>query len=327
MMADILIDIQKLNKKYTLSSGILTANKRVVPAVNNVDLQIYRGETLGLVGESGCGKSTLARLITRLEKPSSGFICFKGENINSYDKVALKAYRRNVQLIFQDPYSSLNPRKSAFSIIKEPLIIHRTGDRDKRREAVLELMAKVGLTSEQANRYPHEFSGGQRQRIGIARALILKPELVIADEPVSALDVSIQAQILNLLKDLKQDFGLTYLFISHDLNVIRHMSDRIAVMYLGRIVELAENDDIYHHPLHPYTQLLLSAAPTCNPQKRKKPVTIKGEAKSESDQGCNFQNRCLDKLPVCEKQQPVLTEIENKRFCACHLGGLIKLQE
>jgi oligopeptide/dipeptide ABC transporter ATP-binding protein len=327
MMPDILVDIQKLNKKYTLSSGMLTSHKRVVSAVNDVDLQIQRGETLGLVGESGCGKSTLARLITRLEKPSSGVICFKGENINSYDQEALKAYRRNVQLIFQDPYSSLNPRKSAVSIIKEPLIIHRTGDRDKRRESVLELMAKVGLTSEQANRYPHEFSGGQRQRIGIARALILKPELIIADEPVSALDVSIQAQILNLLKDLKRDFGLTYLFISHDLNVIRHMSDRIAVMYLGRIVELAENDDIYNHPLHPYTQLLLSAAPACNPQKRKKPVPIKGEAKSESDRGCNFQNRCLYKLPVCEEQQPELTKIENKRLCACHLAGSVKLQE
>lgn len=323
-MSDILVNIQKLNKKYVLGSGILNSNKRIVSAVNNVDLQIYRGETLGLVGESGCGKSTLARLITRLEKPSSGFICFKGDNVNSYDKEALKAYRRNVQLIFQDPYSSLNPRKSAVSIIKEPLIIHRTGDATKRRESALELMAKVGLTTEQADRYPHEFSGGQRQRIGIARALILKPELVIADEPVSALDVSIQAQILNLLKDLKQDFGLTYLFISHDLNVIRHMSDRIAVMYLGRIVELAENDDIYNHPLHPYTQLLLSAAPSCNPQKRKKTVPITGEAKSESDRGCNFQNRCLARLPVCAEKRPELIEMTDKRLCACHLGVTTK---
>lgn len=326
-MPDILIDIQKLNKKYTLVSGMLNSKSRVVHAVNDVNLQILSGETLGLVGESGCGKSTLARLIVKLEKPSSGFISFKGEDIDSYEKESLKAYRRNVQLIFQDPYSSLNPRKSAASIIKEPLIIHRVGNSDMRQKSVLELMAKVGLNAEQANRYPHEFSGGQRQRIGIARALILNPQLIIADEPVSALDVSIQAQILNLLKDLKQDFGLTYLFISHDLNVIRHMADRIAVMYLGQIVELAENKDIYNSPLHPYTQLLLSAVPTCNPQKKRKKVKIKGEARSEGLRGCNFQNRCPYKLPVCENKQPVLTEIENKRFCACHLAGLIKEQE
>jgi oligopeptide/dipeptide ABC transporter ATP-binding protein len=323
-MSDLLVDIQKLDKKYTLTSGMLNSTNRVVHAVNNVNLQILRGETLGLVGESGCGKSTLARLITRLEKPSSGFISFKGENINSYDKESLKAYRRNVQLIFQDPYSSLNPRKSAAVIIKEPLTIHRIGDRNARRQSVLELMAKVGLSAEQANRYPHEFSGGQRQRIGIARALILRPELIVADEPVSALDVSIQAQILNLLKDLKQEFGLTYLFISHDLNVIRHMSDRIAVMYLGQIVELAENQDIYNSPLHPYTQMLLSAVPDCDPQKKRRKATIKGEARLEGAKGCNFQNRCLYKLPVCLEQQPVLTEINNKRFCACHLGVVTK---
>ena len=325
-MPDILIDIQKLNKEYTLAGGMFNSKNRIIHAVNDVDLQILKGETLGLVGESGCGKSTMARLITRLEKPSSGFISFRGENINSYDKESLKAYRRNVQLIFQDPYSSLNPRKSAVSIIMEPLIIHRNGDKDKRRESVLELMAKVGLSDEQANRYPHEFSGGQRQRIGIARALILKPQLIIADEPVSALDVSIQAQILNLLKDLKQDFGLTYLVISHDLNVIRHMADRIAVMYLGKIVEQAENNDIYSNPLHPYTQLLLSAVPACNPQQKRKKVIIKGEARIEGERGCNFQNRCIYKLPVCKEQQPVLKETGNKRFCACHLAPSIKMQ-
>ncbi|MGV8059330.1 MAG: ABC transporter ATP-binding protein [Smithellaceae bacterium] len=324
-MSDLLVDIQKLDKKYILTTGMLNTKNRVVHAVNNVDLQIFRGETLGLVGESGCGKSTLARLIVKLEKPSSGFIYFKGENINAYDKESLKAYRRNVQLIFQDPYSSLNPRKSAAVIIKEPLTIHRIGNRNTRRETVLELMAKVGLSAEQANRYPHEFSGGQRQRIGIARALILQPELIVADEPVSALDVSIQAQILNLLKNLKQDFGLTYLFVSHDLNVIRHMSDRIAVMYLGQIVELAKNKDIYDHPLHPYTQLLLSAVPDCDPQKKRKTARIKGEARIEGAKGCNFQNRCLYKLPVCQEQQPVLREIQNKGFCACHLAGSIKV--
>lgn len=326
-MPDSLVDIQKLDKKYTLVSGMLNAKNRIVHAVNNLDLQIFKGETLGLVGESGCGKSTLARLITRLEKPSSGFISFKGENINSYNKESLKAYRRNVQLIFQDPYSSLNPRKSAAVIIKEPLTIHRIGNGTTRRESVLELMAKVGLSAEQANRYPHEFSGGQRQRIGIARALILRPELIVADEPVSALDVSIQAQILNLLKDLKHDFGLTYLFISHDLNVIRHMSDRIAVMYLGQIVELAENKDIYDSPFHPYTQMLLSAVPSCDPQRKRKNLTIKGEARIEGAKGCSFQTRCLYKLPVCQVQQPVLKETGNNRFCACHLAGSIKVEE
>lgn len=325
-MSDLLVDIQKLDKKYVLTSGMLNSTKRVVHAVDDVNLQILRGETLGLVGESGCGKSTLAKLITRLEKPSSGFISFKGENINSYDKESLKAYRRNVQLIFQDPYSSLNPRKSAAVIIKEPLTVHRIGDRNTRRAAVVELMAKVGLSAEQANRYPHEFSGGQRQRIGIARALILRPELIVADEPVSALDVSIQAQILNLLQDLKKEFGLTYLFVSHDLNVIRHMADRIAVMYLGRIVELAENKDIYNSPLHPYTQMLLSAVPSCDPQKKRK-AAIKGEARLEGSKGCNFQNRCPYKISVCLEQQPVLTQINNKRFCACHLAGSIEVRE
>jgi len=322
-MTPSLIEIKELHKKYNLSGSIWNSKKRVIPAVNNVSLQIYKGETLGLVGESGCGKSTLARLIARLEKPSSGNIYFKGENIFLYDKKALKAYRRNVQLIFQDPYSSLNPRKSAASVIKEPLTIHRIGNKNQRRESVTQLMEKVGLSREQAHSYPHEFSGGQRQRIGIARALVLQPELIIADEPVSALDVSIQAQILNLLKDLKQDFGLTYLFISHDLNVIRHMSDRIAVMYLGRIVELAENREIYEHPFHPYTRMLLSALPGCDPVGKRRIAAIKGEAGAENDCGCNFQNRCPDKGAICSKQEPVLTQVEDERFCACHLTGSI----
>jgi oligopeptide/dipeptide ABC transporter ATP-binding protein len=322
-MTPSLIEIQKLYKKYSLESGILNSKKRVIPAVNNVSLQIYKGETLGLVGESGCGKSTLARLIAVLEKPSSGNIYFKGEDIFLYDKKALKAYRRNVQLIFQDPYSSLNPRKSAASIIKEPLTIHRIGNKNQRQESVAELMGKVGLSVEQANRYPHEFSGGQRQRIGIARALVLKPELIIADEPVSALDVSIQAQILNLLKDLKQDFGLTYLFISHDLNVIRHMSDRIAVMYLGQIVELAPNSEIYEHPFHPYTRMLLSALPGCDPAGKRRIAAIKGEAGAENDRGCTFQTRCPYQAAICSEQEPVLKQIENERFCACHLTGSI----
>jgi oligopeptide transport system ATP-binding protein len=321
-MTDLLLNIQNLDKKYTLTSGILSSNKRVVHAVNNVNLQIQKGQTLGLVGESGCGKSTLARLIIRLEKPSSGLIHYRCEDINSYNNESLKRYRRDVQLIFQDPYSSLNPRKSATAIIREPLVIHKIGDKKDRYESVLAIMDKVGLNTEQANRYPHEFSGGQRQRIGIARALILRPELIIADEPVSALDVSMQAQILNLLQDLKEEFGLTYLFISHDLNVIRFMSDYIAVMYLGQIVEMAETNDIYNSPLHPYTQMLLAAMPSCVQQKKENQAKIKGEARLESIDGrCYFYNRCPDKLPVCREQRPLLKEINDKRLCACNLIG------
>ena len=322
-MPNVLVEIRELNKKYTLSSGFFNSTKRIIYAVNNIDLQIFKGETLGLVGESGCGKSTLARLITRLEKPSSGFVNFKGENIYSYDREALKSYRRNVQIIFQDTYSSLNPRKSALGTIKEPLTIHHMGNKTDRTEAALSIMAKVGLSKEQANRYSHEFSGGQRQRIGIARALVLNPELIIADEPVSSLDVSIQAQILNLLKDLKNDYNLTYLFISHDLNVIRFISDRVAVMYLGKIVELALNHDIYNRPLHPYTRMLLSAVPSCDPGRKERIVKIKGEAGFENDQGCPFQNRCPYKTDICARIEPKLEKLDEHSLCACHLTGSI----
>ena len=318
-----LVEIRELNKQYALSGGLFNSQKRIIHAVNNINLQIFKGETLGLVGESGCGKSTLARLITRLEKPSSGHVNFKGEDIFSYDKEELKAYRRNVQIIFQDPYSSLNPRKSALSIIKEPLTIHRIGDKKARNEVALEIMGKVGLKKEQANRYSHEFSGGQRQRIGIARALVLNPELIIADEPVSSLDVSIQAQILNLLRNLKNDYNLTYLFISHDLNVIRYISDRVAVMYLGKIVELAPNGNIYDRPLHPYTRMLLSAVPSCDPRKKKIIMGIKGEARAENEEGCSFQNRCSYKAEICTKVEPRLENYDEQSFCACHMAGTI----
>ncbi|MEE9912537.1 MAG: ATP-binding cassette domain-containing protein [Deltaproteobacteria bacterium] len=320
-MAPILIDIQKLEKKYSLGGGFLQNRPRMVRAVDGIDLQIFEGETLGLVGESGCGKSTLARLLMRLEKPDAGNIFFKEQNLNELSSEDLKAYRRRVQMIFQDPYSSLNPRKSAISIIQEPLAIHRVAGRDQNRETALRLMTKVGLSGEQAKRYPHEFSGGQRQRIGIARALALQPALVIADEPVSALDASIQAQILNLLKDLKNDFGLTYLFISHDLNVIRHVSDRIAVMYLGRIVELTYKSDLYQKPLHPYTRMLLSAMPSCDLQKRNRAKLICGEALDPTDQGCSFKNRCAYKIAICDEKQPDLAECQEGRLCACHRAG------
>ncbi len=322
-MASVLIDIQKLEKKYSLGGRFLQNKPRIVRAVDGVDLQIFEGETLGLVGESGCGKSTLARLLMRLEEPDAGNIFFKDGNISEMSPDDLKKYRRRVQMIFQDPYSSLNPRKSAISIVQEPLNIHRIAGREQNRKAAARLMTKVGLSEEQTKRYPHEFSGGQRQRIGIARALALQPALVIADEPVSALDASIQAQILNLLKDLKKEFGLTYLFISHDLNVIRHVSDRIAVMYLGRIVELADKDNLYQKPLHPYTQMLLSAMPSCEPQKREKTKMILGEPADRDVKGCTFKNRCIHKMSICDEQQPGLTSCGEKRLCACHRGGEI----
>ena len=322
-MASVLIDIQKLEKKYSLGGGFLQNKPRTVRAVDGVDLQIFEGETLGLVGESGCGKSTLARLLMRLEKPDAGNIFFKDKNISEMSSDDLKKYRRRVQMIFQDPYSSLNPRKSAISIVQEPLIIHKIAGREQTRNTAARLMIKVGLSQEQTKRYPHEFSGGQRQRIGIARALALQPALVIADEPVSALDASIQAQILNLLKDLKKEFGLTYLFISHDLNVIRHVSDRIAVMYLGRIVELADKDNLYQKPLHPYTQMLLSAMPSCEPRKKQKARLIQGEAADADVKGCNFKNRCVYKISICNEQQPALASFEERRLCACHRAGEI----
>ncbi len=322
-MASVLMDIQNLVKQYTVGGGFLQKKSRTVQAVAGIHLQIFRGETLGLVGESGCGKSTLGRLLMRLEKPDAGGAYFQGRNIFDLSDGDLKKYRRSVQMIFQDPYSSLNPRKTAMSIIREPLDIHGFDGRGKSVEAVSLLMKKVGLSEEQAWRYPHEFSGGQRQRIGIARALALQPELVIADEPVSALDASIQAQILNLLKDLKDDFGLTYLFISHDLNVVRHVSDRIAVMYMGRIVELAEKNDLYQAPLHPYTRMLLMAMPVCEPGQRKPGKIIQGEAENPGSRGCAFQNRCAYKISVCEEIRPPLKTVQEKQWCACHRAGEI----
>jgi peptide/nickel transport system ATP-binding protein len=259
----------------------------------------------------------------RLEIPDAGDAFFRDRNIFDLLPDELKTYRRRVQMIFQDPYSSLNPRKTAASIIQEPLDIHRIADRRKHRETAIQLMLRVGLSEEQGRRYPHEFSGGQRQRIGIARALTLQPALVIADEPVSALDASIQAQILNLLKDLKKDFGLTYLFISHDLNVIRHVSDRIAVMYLGNVVELADKNDLYKMPLHPYTRMLILAMPTCEPGRKKREMMIRGEAGDAVSQGCKFKTRCTYKIAVCDEVQPELRPLDERRLCACHRAGEI----
>lgn len=318
---DLLVEVKNLRKFFPVRTHFLSREKLFVQAVNNVSLTIKRGETLGLVGESGCGKSTLGRLILRLEEPTAGEIYFEGENILQFNAERLRQMRRQMQIIFQDPYSSLNPRKPVGSIIGEPLVIHKIGTKKEQEERVRHLMEVVGLRPEHINRYPHEFSGGQRQRIGIARALALNPKLIIADEPVSALDVSIQAQVLNLLEDLQDEFHLTYLFIAHDLSVVEHISDRVAVMHLGRIAELAPSEELYSNPKHPYTQALLSANPVPDPTLERKRVILQGEVPSPINPppGCNFHTRCPQRFELCDKEVPELKEIEPNHWVACYL--------
>ena len=318
-----LVEVKNLKKFFPVHTHFFSREKIFVQAVVGVNLTIHRGETLGLVGESGCGKSTLGRLILRLEEPTEGQIFFEGDDILRYSSERLRQLRRQMQIIFQDPYSSLNPRKTVGSIIGEPLIIHHIGTKKERAERVLKLMEVVGLRPEHINRYPHEFSGGQRQRIGIARALALNPKLIIADEPVSALDVSIQAQVLNLLEDLQEEFHLTYLFIAHDLHVVEHISDRVAVMHLGRIAELAKSEDLYRSPKHPYTQALLSANPIPDPTLERKRILLQGEVPSpiHPPSGCNFHTRCPHRFELCDQEVPQVKEIEPNHWVACYLYG------
>jgi len=320
-----LLDARHLVKYYPIRGGVFMKEIAAVKAVDDVSLSIKKGETLGLVGESGCGKSTFGRAIMRLEEPTSGEVWYDGDNILTYDAHQVRVLRKKMQIIFQDPFSSLNPRKPVSYIVGEPLLIHGMTDRRKREARVLELLEVVGLSKEHMRRYPHMFSGGQRQRIGVARALALNPDLVVCDEAVSALDVSIQAQVLNLLKDLQDEFSLTYLFISHDLHVVEHISDRVAVMYLGKIVEVAGSKVIYKTPLHPYTQALLSASPMPDPELKRKRILLKGDVPSPINPppGCRFHTRCPYVQDICSKTEPPLKEIRPGHEAACHFAGSV----
>lgn len=316
--AEPILEVRGL-KRHFPTGGQIFGRNRFIKAVDGVDLFIRPGETLGLVGESGCGKSTLGRLIARLDEPTEGNILFEGKTISGLSDGALRPIRRSIQIIFQNPFSSLNPRMRVRDILEEPLIIHGVREQSTRRRRVLDLLDMVGLRREYAERYPHEFSGGQRQRIGIARALALNPKLIICDEPVSALDVSIQAQIVNLLADLQKELNLSYLFISHDLRVVEHISDRVAVMYLGRIVEIAGAQDLYRHTYHPYTEALLSALPTPDPDAVSKEIILEGSVPSPIDppKGCHFTTRCLHVREECSATAPPLEEYQQDHWVRC----------
>ena len=322
---DLILQVNDLKMHFPITKGIIFQRQvGAIKAVDGLTFNLRRGETLGLVGESGCGKSTTGRAILQLYRPTDGTVQFEGTELTEIKGEELRRMRRAMQMIFQDPYASLNPRMTVGSIVSEPLEVHNIGNsRKERQERVQELLKIVGLNPYFVNRYPHEFSGGQRQRIGVARALAVNPSFIVCDEPISALDVSIQAQIINLLEDLQEELGLTYLFIAHDLSVVRHISDRIAVMYLGKIVELAERDELYANPMHPYTQALLSAVPIPDPviENERKRIILEGDVPSPANppQGCNFCTRCPRVMDICREQDPEFKDYGDGHFVACWL--------
>ncbi len=319
-MGETLLEVQNLVKHFPITGGLFGKQVATVDAVSGVSFTLKRGETLGLVGESGCGKSTTGRLILRMIEPTGGKVLFDGHEIFGLDRRNMQTLRRRMQIVFQDPYASLNPRMTIGTIIGDGLKIHKLGTPKERKEKVAHILEKVGLSAEQAGRYPHEFSGGQRQRVGIARALVLNPDLLIGDEPVSALDVSIQAQVINLLGDLQKEFGLSYIIIAHNLSVVRHISDRVAVMYLGKIVEMSDVSALYKNPLHPYTEALLSANPVPDPTAKKKRIILEGDVPSPINppSGCRFHPRCSYKQKHCSEVEPEFRELRPGCFVACH---------
>jgi oligopeptide transport system ATP-binding protein len=320
-MTEVLLKVDGLKKYFPITGGILGKQTGSVKAVDDISFWVNKGETLGLVGESGCGKSTTGRMLMRLIDPTEGQVVFEGKDLVSLSDNDMRKTRKDMQMVFQDPFASLNPRHTVEKILEEPLIVHGIGTKKERKQMVKEMLEVVGLSSYHAKRYPHQFSGGQRQRIGIARALMTRPKLIIADEPVSALDVSIQSQVLNLLEDLQEEFQLTYIFIAHDLGVVRHISDRVGVMYLGRLVEITEADKLYEKPLHPYTRALLSAVPIPDPDVKREQELLTGDIPSPANppKGCAFHTRCKECMDICKTDRPVLNEIEPGHFAACHL--------